>query len=229
MPVTMARADSLGRERADRFAGSPHFGVADGGQFFAQLLLVIGFAAGGQDALAFLAALDALVEFLEDGQDGLFETRFPVQGAALGGGGAVGVHPVHAVFIDQADEALGEFLDGFVEGLAGAVAVGAEDLVLGLHDAGQGAHEDAAFPGQVAEDLVLEGGGEQVSGADADADGQAAFFGPSGGVLANGKAGVDAGAGQEIAAHGGAGAFGGHHDDVHVFGRHDMGVFLVGD
>ena len=68
-------------------------------------------------------ALDGLVELVEDRQDGLLEAGLPVERAALGGGGAVGVHPVHAVLVHEADEALGEFLDGLVEGFGGAVAV----------------------------------------------------------------------------------------------------------
>ena len=126
----------------------------------------------------------------------------PVQGAALGGGRAVGVHPVHAVLVDQADQALGQLFDGLVERFAGGVAVLAQHVVLGFHDAGQGAHQDAALAGQVAVDFVLEGGGEQVARADADAEGEAALFGAAGGVLEDGVAGVDAGAGQEVAAHG---------------------------
>ena len=36
------------------------------------------------------------------------------------------------------------------------MAVGPQDIVLGVHDAGQRAHEHAAFTGQVAEHLMLE-------------------------------------------------------------------------
>ena len=45
----------------------------------------------------------------------------------------------------------------------------------------------------------------------------------------DGEARIDARAGKEIAAHRGAGALGGHHDDVHVLGRHHAGLLLVGD
>ena len=79
--------------------------------------------------------------------------------------------------------------------------VSAEHVVLRFHDAGQRAHQHAAFAGQVAEHFVLERGREQIAGADADADRQAAFFGAAGGVLLDGEAGIDARAGEEIAAH----------------------------
>ena len=82
-----------------------------------------------------------LVEVFENRQDGFLELGLPVQSAALGGGGAVGVHPIHAVFVHKADEALGQFFNSFVERFAGGVAIVAEDLVLGFHDAGQGAHK----------------------------------------------------------------------------------------
>ena len=43
-----------------------------------------------------------------------------------------------------------------------------------------------------------------------------ALAGAAGGVLGDGEAGVDADAGEEVAAHGGAGALGGDQDHVHV-------------
>ena len=76
---------------------------------------------------------------------------------------------------------------------------------------------------------MLERGREKVAGADADANGQAAFLGAAGGVLADGEARVDAGAGKEVAADGGAGALGRDHDDIHVPGRNDARLVLVGN
>ena len=75
-------------------------------------------------------------------------------------------------------------------------------------------------------DLVLEGGREQVAGADADAERQAALLGAAGGVLVDGEAGVDAGAGEEVAAHVQARALGRDHDHVHVLRRDDAGLVL---
>ena len=82
--------------------------------------------------------------------------------------------------------------------------VGAQDIVLRFHDAGQRAHQNAAFAGEIAEDLALESRGKQVAGADADADGNAPFAGPSGRILLHCKARIDAGARQKITADGGA-------------------------
>src|ERR1019366_2302391 len=73
-------------QRADGFAGLPHFRVADHRKLFGQLLLVVGLAAGGEHAGAFLAGLDALIKLLEDRHHGFLKTGLPVQGATLGGG-----------------------------------------------------------------------------------------------------------------------------------------------
>jgi hypothetical protein len=83
----------------------------------------------------------------------------------------------------QPDQTLGQFFHGFVKGLAGAVAMLSQKVVLGFHDAGKSSHEDAAFAGQVAVDFIFESGGEKIPGADGDAHGQGAFPGAAGGVL----------------------------------------------
>ncbi len=153
----------------------------------------------------------------------------PVERAALGRGAAVGVHPVHPVLGHQPDQALGQLLDRLVEGLAGAVTVLAQRVVLRLHQTGQGAHQDAALAGQVAVDLVLEGGGEEIAGADGDPDGQRPFLGASGVVLMNGVAGVDATPGQEVPPHAGPRALGRDQDHVEVVGWHHAGLIVVDD
>ena len=53
------------------------------------------------------------------------------------------------------------------------MAVVAQHFVLGQPQTVDRAHEHAALAGQVAEDFLLEGGLEQVAGADGDAEGQA--------------------------------------------------------
>ena len=120
---------------------------------------------------------DALVQLVKDRLDRLAEFVAPIQRAALGGGGAVGIHPVHAVLAHQADQALGQLLDRLVEGFAGRMAVLAQHVVLGFHDARQRAHQHAALAGQVAVDFVLEGGREQIARADGNAQRQGAFGG----------------------------------------------------
>ena len=107
------------------------------------------------------------------------------------------------------------------------MAVLAQQVVLGFHDAGQAAHQHAAFAGEIAVDFLLEGGGEEIAGADGDAEGKGAFLGPSGGILEDGKAGVDAAAVQEVQAHVAARALGRHQDDVDVFRRNDLGLLFV--
>src|ERR1051326_97316 len=67
-------ASLLWTQSTNSFSGLPHLGIADGGKFFSQLNLIIRFAAGGEDAGAFLAVLHALIEFFEDRQDGLQRT-----------------------------------------------------------------------------------------------------------------------------------------------------------
>ena len=66
-----------------------------------------------------------------------------------------------------------------------------ENIVLGFHHAGQGAHQDAALTGQVAVDLMLEGGGEQIAGSDGNTQGQGSFFGISRKILEHGITGID--------------------------------------
>ncbi len=74
---------------------------------------------------------------------------------------------------------------------------------------------------------MLEGGREEVARADGDADGQRALEGALGGVALDGEAGIDADAGEEVAAHGGAGPLGGDHDDIHALGSVDAGQLAV--
>jgi hypothetical protein len=61
----------------------------------------------------------------------------------------------------RSNQTLGQLLHGFVERLAGAVAVFAQQVVLGLHDARQTPHQHPAFTGQVAVNLFLKGGGKR--------------------------------------------------------------------
>ena len=56
---------------------------------------------------------------------------------------------------DQGVKRLSGLLDGFVESFRGAVALGAEDLVLGLEDTLDGTHKDTTLTGKVRVDLLL--------------------------------------------------------------------------
>ena len=84
----------------------------------------------------------------------------PIQCAALGGGGAIGIHPIHAVLANEADQGLGKFFDSFVEGFTGRMSMLAKHVVLRFHHTGQCAHQDAAFACQIAIHFILESGWE---------------------------------------------------------------------
>ncbi len=60
-------------------------------------------------------------------------------------------------------------------------------LILGFHDACQGAHQNAALAGQVTVDFMLECGWEEVSRANGDAERQGAFAGTPGIILFDSK------------------------------------------
>ena len=81
-----------------------------------------------------------------------------------------------AAFVNEPDQTLRQFLDGFIEGLARAVAVLAQSVVLGLHDTRQGPHKHAAFAGEIAPHLVLERSRKQITGPDADPDGDQNYY-----------------------------------------------------
>ena len=61
----------------------------------------------------------------------------PVEGSTLRSSAAVGIHPVHTVLVDQPDEALGKFLNGFIEGFRRAVSVIAQHFILGFNNSGK--------------------------------------------------------------------------------------------
>ncbi|MPM69217.1 hypothetical protein SDC9_116161 [bioreactor metagenome] len=82
--------------------------------------------------------------------------------------------------------------------------MGAQGGVLGFHHTGQGAHQNAAFAGQIAVHLVLEGGWEEIARAYCNTEGQGAFCSAAGGILKDGKAAVDAAAIQKVGAYTGA-------------------------
>ena len=203
-------------EGADGGAGLPQLEVVHLLQLGVELLPVVGGVVHRKDDPRLLPGVDALVELVEDRGDGLPEGALPVEGAPLGGGAAVGVHPVHAVFRDEPDEALGQLLDRFVEGLARAVAVLPQDVVLRLHDAGQAPHQDAPLAGQVAEHLLLEGRREEVARADGDAEGEGLLRRLSRIVLEDREARVDAASVEEVGAERAARSLRGDEDHVDV-------------
>ncbi len=145
------------------------------------------------------------------------------------GGGAVGIHPVHAILGDEGHEGLGELFDGLVECFGGRVAFFAQHFVLCGEDPLDGAHEGAAFAGQVAVHFFSEIGFEKISAADSDAEGDDAVLCFAGGVLEDGIAAVKAAALEEHSSQRGTGAFGGDEENVDILGGDDAGLFVKGD
>lgn len=224
---------ALGRlvrtERTHCGPGEPHFMIVKFIELLEHLLLIVGAARVTDDLFRLLHRLDALVELLEDGERSLLELGPPLESAVLGGLGAVAVHPVHAVFIDETDERLGKLLAGLVERFGRAVAVGAEGLELSLHNARESAHENAALADEIARYLVLESGREEIARADADADGLGDFLDRLRlhSVRLERVGAVDAGAREEVAAHGSARTLGSDHDKADALLGLDAGELVV--
>lgn len=216
----------LGAEGADGLAGAPDLHVADLLCLLLEGLAVVGAAGVVEGALGLGTVAGGLVELLEERLEVGLEALGPVEGTAAGGGGASLVHVVHAVGTDQGVEGLGSLLDGLVEGLAGGVAVLAEDLVLGEEHTVDTAHEAATLAVKVTPDLLLEGGLVEVAGADGNTHGDGLLEGLAGDVLVDGDGAVDTTALLEERAHGAARALGGDEDDVNVGGDLDVSAVL---
>ena len=198
-------------------------------EFFIQTFLVVLRTADLQHTFGFVFVFDRFVEVFEDRQRGFFEFRSPVERAALCGGRTVREHPVHSVFIDEADQALGELFNRFVERFGRAVTVLAKNVVLRFHNTREATHQDATLPDEVGGHFFFEGGREEIARADTDTESHTAFFGVAGRVLMNRKAGVDARAAEEVAANVEAGTFRSNEDYIHVFRRNDFGEIVIND
>lgn len=219
----------LRAELADSAASLPDLRLVDGLELLLEDLLVVVAGVHVEGAASLVAVLDLVVELLKDGLEGLLELGGPVEGTTLGGGGALGKHPVAAVGADERVEGLGGLLDGLVEGLRGGVALGAEHVVLGLEGTSDHAHEHTTLTDKVGVGLLLEGGVVQVATAGGNAEGLDALLGLAGDVLVDGDGAVDAAALEEEVADGGAGALGGAEHDVDVLGGDDASVVLEDD
>jgi hypothetical protein len=207
-------------------AGPPDLEVTDLLHLSLILLTVVGLGVEVEGALGLLASLDGVIELAEDGLQGVLEAAAPIDGAAAGGGRACLVHPVHAIGTDQRVQALRGLLNGLVKGLAWAVALLTQDLVLRKEHAVDAAHEATALAVQVRVDLLLEGRLVEVSAADAHTQRNGLLLSLACHILVDGDGGVNATALTEKRAHGAAGAFWGDEDDVDI-GRHvDLGLLL---
>ena len=102
-----------------------------------------------------------------------------------------------------------------------------EQVILGFHNAGETAHQDAAFSCKIAVNLIFKGGGEEVSRAYGNAQGKRSLFGLSGMVLKYGVTGVDAASCQKIRANGASCSFGGNHNHIYVVWWNHTGLIFV--
>jgi hypothetical protein len=222
----MSNLGVLGTERADGLAGAPDLEVADLVGLLLEGLAVVGAASEVESALGLGTVAGGLVELLEEGLEVVLEALGPVEGTTAGGGGAGLVHVVHAVGTDQRVEGLGGLLDGLVEGLAGAVAVLTENLVLGEEHTVDTTHEAATLTVEVRVDLLLEGGLVEVAGTDGDTHGDGLLEGLASHILVDGDGAVDTAALLEERADSAARALGGDEDNVNVVGDLDVGAVL---
>mmetsp|Transcript_14365 Transcript_14365/g.25836 ORF Transcript_14365/g.25836 Transcript_14365/m.25836 type:complete len:259 (-) Transcript_14365:548-1324(-) len=212
-------------QRADSDASLPHFAVSILLELFLKLLVVVWLRVLVERSLGFGAVDDAGVEFLEDWLGGLFETRSPVEGAALGCCRAVGKHPVHTILADEGVQRLGGFLYSLVEGFGRRVSVGAQHIVLGLEHTSDSAHEHTSLSGEIGVHLLFEGGLVGVASADTDGDGFGFLLGLATCIRVDGAGSVDTAALEEQSANGGSRTLRGGKDDVDSLRRHDTGKF----
>ena len=145
-----------------------------------------------------------MIKFFKDRHNRVAEPVTPVERAAPRCRAAILIHPIHAILVNQPDQTLGQLLDGLVERLAWAVSVLPECGVLGLHDAGERAHQHAPFTGEITVHLILEGRGEQIARTNCHAHSQSAFQSTSSVILMHGIAAVDAATSEEIGSHAGS-------------------------
>mmetsp|Transcript_9504 Transcript_9504/g.18011 ORF Transcript_9504/g.18011 Transcript_9504/m.18011 type:complete len:392 (+) Transcript_9504:99-1274(+) len=217
---------SFGAEAANSDTCSPDFHVPQVLELSIQANLVVIFAVDVKGAAGFVAIGNFGVQFFKDGQSSFLKVGVPVQRTSLGGGRAVGVHPVHTIFADERVQRLSGFFHGFIERFRWGMTVGAKDIILGQEHPVDSTHQDTAFASQITEDLFLEGGFIHVACANSDADAKSTISRFARHILVDSNTGVDAAAFQEETADGCTGAFGGNKDDIHVFGRHYTSIFF---
>lgn len=216
----------IGSNVPNGLAGAPDFEITDVLHLLLVLLAVVLLGVVLERALGLGTITDAVVELVEEGLQVVLEAVGPVEGTTTGGGGASGVHPVHAVGTDERVEGLGGLLNGLVEGLGGGVATLTEDLVLSEEHTVDTTHQATTLTVEVRVDLLLEGSLVEVAGTDGDTHGNGALLGVAGDVLEDGDGGVDTTALTEEGADGTARTLGGDEDDVDVGGNIDLGEVL---
>lgn len=220
-------AATTGAETSDNVASAPHL-LGSNGVCLLLVVLAVGLAAGKVERpLGLSAVSDGLVEALKDGPVGLLELGSPVESTTAGRGRAGLVHVVHAMLANERVERHESLLASLVEGLRRAVAVGAENVVLGLEHTLDTAHQATTLAVEVRVDLLLKGGLVDVTGANGDTHGHSLLQSLAGHVLVHGHTRVDARASEELGADGTARALGGAEDDIDVSGGDDASLLLV--
>lgn len=114
-------------------------------------------------------------------------------------------------------------MEDFEVGHFGLVTGFDEGFEARLDEVGDATAEDGLFAEEVGFGFFLEGCFKDAAAGAADAfgPGECGFFGLLAGVLVNGDEAGNAFALGVLAADDVAGAFGGHHDDINLGGRHD--------
>jgi len=180
----------------------------------------------GKRSLGLLSSLDRVIEVVEHRLQCILELSAPVNGATTSSGRAGLVHPVHAICTNQWVQALGSLLDSLVEGLAGAVTLLPENLVLCEEHAVDTPHQATTLTVQVGVDLLLECGLVQVSTANSDTESNCLLLGVASDVLEDGDGGVDSTTLAEEGSDGTARALGGNEDDIDVSWNINLGLVL---
>src|SRR5512144_2905447 len=92
-------------------------------KFLLKLFAIIRSAVGFESNARFVATLHRFIQLFEHRSDRITKTRMPVERAALGSGGTIGVHEVHAILTDKADQRLSQFFNGLIERFRGGMPI----------------------------------------------------------------------------------------------------------
>jgi hypothetical protein len=121
---------------------------------------------------------------------------------------------------------LGSLLDGLVEGLAGAMALLAENLVLCEEHAVNATHQATTLTVQVGVNFLLKGGLVEVTTANTNTESNCLLLGLASEILENGDGGVDTTSLAEESSNSSARALGGNEDNVDIRGNIDLSLVL---
>ena len=192
-----------------------------------QLFAIVGCAVGFQNPFGFNAGHNPFVEFVKKRGHSITKLRPPVQGASLGGGTAVRIHPIHAVFSHKANQALGKFFHSFVKCFTWGVPMFSQNVVLGFHHTSQTSHKNTTFACEITVNFFFESGWKKIARTNGNPQRQCSFLGATGKILVNCKTRIDAAAVQKVGPNGSAGSLWGYQYDIDVFRRYNVGLVLI--